>query len=46
MNNHGSPEKPNEQITAFTSRVVKLGSKERFEAALNDLITRSLQTEG
>ena len=46
MKEERSQEKLVEPVTVFTSRTVKLGSERRFEEALHDFVTRSLQTEG
>jgi uncharacterized protein len=37
---------PGEPITVFTSRTVRSGHEEEFEAALQELIARSLRAEG
>ena len=46
MNDQRSAEDPSKPVAVFTSRTVKPGSEGRFDAALHDLIVRSLQTEG
>jgi uncharacterized protein len=46
MNDMSSVKTPKEPVSIFTSRTVKIGFEERFEEALRDFITRSLQTEG
>ena len=46
MNNHSSPEKSTELAAVLALRTVKPGLEEKFEAALHDFISRSLQTDG
>jgi uncharacterized protein len=46
MNDNGPLKTPKEPVSVFTSRTVKIGFEERFDEALRDFITRSLQTEG
>jgi uncharacterized protein len=46
MTKQGPPDKPIEPITVFTSRTVKPGSEKRFEEAMHDFITGSLQMGG
>jgi hypothetical protein len=41
-----SPEKSAEPVAVLALRTVKPGFEEKFEAALHDFISRSLQTEG
>jgi antibiotic biosynthesis monooxygenase (ABM) superfamily enzyme len=46
MNNQSSPKKPTEPVAVLALRTVKPGLEVRFEAALHDFISQSLQTEG
>jgi uncharacterized protein len=46
LKNHSSPEKSAEPVAVMTLRTVKPGCEEKFEVALHDFISRSLQTEG
>ena len=46
MNENRSPEKLNGPVAVFTSRTVRLGSEDLFEAALQDFIAQSLQVDG
>jgi hypothetical protein len=45
MNDHRLKEKLTDPVAVFTSRTVKLGFEERFEEALHEFITQSLQAQ-
>ena len=46
MKNNSSPKNPTEPVAVLALRTVKPGFEEKFEGALHDFISRSLQTEG
>ena len=46
MDNQGSPEKSSEPVAVLALRTVKSGLEGRFEEALHDFISQSLQAEG
>jgi antibiotic biosynthesis monooxygenase (ABM) superfamily enzyme len=46
MNDHSLPEKSAEPVAVLALRTVKPGCEEKFEAALHEFISRSLETEG
>lgn len=46
MKNNSSPKNPAEPLAVLALRTVKPGFEEKFEGALHDFISRSLQTEG
>ena len=46
MKNNSSPKNPAEPVAVLALRTVKPGFEEKFEGALHDFISRSLQTEG
>jgi uncharacterized protein len=46
MDNHTVPDKPTEPIAVLALRTVKPGLEEKFEEALHEFISRSLESEG
>ncbi len=46
MKNNSSPKNPAEPVAVLALRTVRPGFEEKFEGALHDFISRSLQTEG